>query len=242
MKKFLQWPSEYADHFNGKWFRILILLLLPANLLLAQTPNEVINSVNQRFSKVNDYTANVNVSCNITFIKIEPINAKVFYKRPDKFRVKSTGILILPKQNANFYFTALADTNSFTAVKTGEEMIGGVKVQVINVIPSADTSDLILGKFWIDNVKGLVLKSQLTTKSQGTILVENIFGSMKEYALPDKILFTVDAGKFKIPKALAADLNHSSKDNATPGDTKGRITLTFSGYAVNKGVSNDVFK
>ncbi|MBK9731047.1 MAG: hypothetical protein IPO83_07145 [Chitinophagaceae bacterium] len=242
MKILLQCQSKPAVHFNGKWCSMLVLLLLTANFLLAQSPNEVITSVNNRFSKVNDYTANVNVSCNISFIKIEPINAKVFYKRPDKFRVKSTGILILPKQNANFYFTALADTNSFTAVKTGEEMIGGVQVQVINVIPSADTSDLILGKFWIDNVKGLVLKSQLTTKSQGTILVENVYGSMKEYALPDKMLFTVDVGKFKIPKALAADLNHTANNKTSQGDNKGRITLTFSGYAVNKGVSNDVFK
>lgn len=219
-----------------------ILFLLSTSISWAQSPNEVINAVNYRFSKVNDYTANVNVACNIAFIKIEPINAKVFFKRPDKFRVKSTGILILPKQNANFYFTALADTNSFTAVKTGEEVLEGVKVQVINVIPHADTSDLILGKFWIDYPNGLVLKSQLTTKSQGTIQMQNIFGSMKEYALPDKMLFTVDVGKFKIPKALAADINRSSTSTTSPGDNKGRITLTFSGYAVNKGVSDEVFK
>ncbi|HUM46724.1 MAG TPA: hypothetical protein PLD84_07350, partial [Chitinophagales bacterium] len=123
---------------------ILLTFFLSGYQLSAQSPNQVINTVNQRFAKVNDYTADVNVKCNITFIRIEPINAKVFYKRPDKFKVKATGILILPKQNANIYFATLAGTNSFTAVKTGEEMIGNVKTQVINVIPSEDTSDLVL--------------------------------------------------------------------------------------------------
>ncbi|MEO6168896.1 MAG: hypothetical protein ABIO46_05180 [Chitinophagales bacterium] len=210
--------------------------------LSAQSPNQVISTVNQRFANVNDYTADVNVNCNITFIKIEPVNAKVFYKRPDKFKVKSTGILILPKQNANIYFSTLADTNSFTAVKTGEEMIGTVKTHIISVIPSKDTSDLVLGKFWIDDLRGLVLKSQLTTKSQGTILIENTYGSMSNYALPDKMLFTVDVGKFKVPKALAVDLNRSANDKSKTGDGKGRITLTFSNYVVNKGVNNEVFK
>jgi hypothetical protein len=43
------------------------------------------------------------------------------------------------------FFSALyGDTTSYTAVKTGEEMINGVKTQIINVIPTEDTADLIL--------------------------------------------------------------------------------------------------
>lgn len=217
---------------------LTMLFYLPVH---SQSPNQVINTVNQRFAKVNDYTAAVNVSCDINFIKIDPIDAKVFYKKPDKFKVKATGILIMPKQNVNFYFTTLADTANYTAVRTGEELVAGAKVQVINVIPLQDSSDLILGKFWIDPVRRLILKSQLTTKSQGTILIENSYGSMSNYALPDKMLFTVDVGKFKIPKAIAADINQSTAGKPA-GDGKGRITLSFTNYVVNKGVNNDLFK
>lgn len=233
---------KYPYRFLILYGMLLLAFCVNASELVAQTPNQIINTVTQRFAKVNDYTADINVACKITFIKIEPINAKVFYKRPDKFKVKSTGILILPKQNANFYFTTLSDTNNYTAVKTGEEIINSVKTQIINVIPSSDTSDLVLGKFWIDDVRGLVLKSQLTTKSQGTILVENTYGSMSAYALPDKMLFTVDIGKFKVPKVLAVDINRSSSEKTGEEDKKGRITLTFSNYVVNKGVNNEVFK
>jgi hypothetical protein len=208
-----------------------------------QTPNQIINTVNQRFSKVNDYTADVNVKCEIPAIKIDGINARVIYRKPDKFKIKSTGILILPKQNANFFFTTIADTTQFTAVKTVEEMIGTVKTYVINVIPNKDTSDLILGKFWIDSERGLVLKSQLTTKSEGTIFIENSYGSMLQYALPDKMLFIIETQKFKLPKAMAMDLNSSSsKEQARADDGKGRITLSFSNYIINKGVSSEQFK
>jgi hypothetical protein len=227
---------------NQKLIFFFLLLIAHSSILIAQTPNQVINTVNQRFGKVNDYTANVNVVCDISFIKIDPINAKVFYKKPDKFRVKSTGILILPKQQANFFSTTLADTTNYTAVKTGEEMVNGVKTQIISVIPLRDTSDLVLGKFWIDDAHGLVLKSQLTTKSQGTILIENTYGSMSNFALPDKMLFTVDIGKFKIPKVLSIDMKSSPDKKSESADQKGKITLTFSNYVVNKGVSDDVFK
>jgi len=228
------------------WKSILLsFFILHSSFLIVsgQTPTQIIHTVNQRFSTVSDYKADVHVLCNIPAIKIDAINAKVFYKRPDKFKVKAAGILILPKQNVNFLFTTLADTGNYTAVKTGEEILSGVTTQVINVIPNKDTSDLILGKFWIDVQRGLVLKSQLTTKSQGTILIENTFGSMAAYALPDQMVFTVDTKKFKLPKALAMDINSSSREKELETDDgKGRVTLTFSNYIINKGVTAEELK
>jgi outer membrane lipoprotein-sorting protein len=218
----------------------VLAFLIPAS---GQTPNQIINTVNQRFNRVNDYTADVNVNCEIPAIKINSINAKVIYRKPDKFKIKSTGILILPKQQANFFFTTIADTTQYTAVKTGEEMIDAVKTHIVNVIPNKDTSDLILGKFWIDAERGLVLKSQLTTKSQGTIFIENSYSSMSQYSLPDKMLFIIETQKFKLPKAVAMDINSSSTKKQSPTDDgKGRITLTFSNYIINKGVSSEQFK
>lgn len=222
-------------------YSMLLTALMMSVQLMAQSPNAIINTVNKRFARVHDYTATVNVSCDISFIKIDPINARVYFKQPDQFKVKATGILIMPKQNVNFYFTTLSDTGNYTAIRTGEEMTGGTKTQIISIIPLQDTSDLVLGKFWIDDSRGLVLKSQLTTRSQGTILIENSYGGASAYALPDKMIFTVETGKFKIPKAIAADLNQGVSTNST-ADGKGRITLTFSGYVINKGVSNEVFQ
>jgi hypothetical protein len=222
------------------YFSFLFFLQQP---LFAQTPNQLINGVNEKFKKVNDYTAAVKVACDIPFIRIDPINGKVYYKKPNHFKVKSTGILILPKQNINFYYAAIADTLNYTAVKSGEEIIGGRKTQVISVIPHTDTTDLVLGKFWIDQTEFLVLKSQLTTKSQGTILIEEFYGDMRQYALPEKMIFTVDVQKFKVPKIIAVDINKTATaDKNAAKDQKGKITLTFSGYEVNKGIDNNVFK
>lgn len=232
--------------FNQFTLSVFILLIAVFALRISvsgQTPNQIINAVNQRFNKVNDYTADVQVKCEIPAIKIDAINARVVYRKPDKFKIKSTGILILPRQNANFFFTTLADTTQYTAVKTGEETIGAVKAHVINVIPNKDTSDLILGKFWIDADRGLVLKSQLTSKSQGTIFIENSYSSMSQYALPDRMLFTIETQKFKLPKAVAMDINSSpAKKQVQADDGKGRITLSFSNYVINKGVSSEQFK
>jgi hypothetical protein len=126
----------------------------------------------------------------------------------------------------------------------GTEKIGTASATIISIIPTSDTSDLVLGKFWIDTQRNVVLRSQLTTKTNGTILAEYAYGKLAEYGLPDNVTFTVDVKKFKIPKAVSADLNNTSTetDDKAKDNKKGKIYLTLSNYAVNKGVSDAIFE
>lgn len=212
-----------------------------AQISFAQNPKEIIAKVNQNFSKVKDYAADIAMQFQIPGVNIEPISGKVYYKTPDKFRVKTKGIVFLPKQNPYYALAMLKDTNAYTAISSGTEKIGGINCAVINVIPNSEM-DLILGKFWIDYAKGVVMKSQLTTKSNGTIIIENSYGTMTQYALPDKIVFTVDMTKFKVPKAVAVDLNSKSKSNKNEsGRGTGTIQLLFTKYTLNQKLSDAVF-
>ena len=208
----------------------------------AQTASQIINKVNQNFSKVNDYTADMNIHLDVSFIKMKDIAAKVFFKKPNKFKVKAEGIMLLPKQNPNNIQAMLKDTNSYNAIKTGAEIINGVSTTIITVIPNADTSDLILGKFWIDTNKGVILKSNLTTRSNGNMEIEHFYGTNSGYALPDKLIFTIETSKFKLPKALVVDLDSSPTGTDNPENKKGKITIVFSNYLLNKGVDDKIFK
>ncbi|HLC82783.1 MAG TPA: hypothetical protein VJI69_03065, partial [Bacteroidia bacterium] len=95
----------------------------------------------------------------------------------------------------------------------------------------------------IDTKQNIILKSQLTTKSNGTILTEYTYGAQLAYGLPDKMIFTVDVKKFKIPKSVAADMNNKPKEEDKSKDKKkGQIAITLSNYQINKGISDSVFK
>lgn len=208
---------------------------------MAQTPKQIIAQVNQNFSRVKDYAADINMKFQIPGVNIEPVSGKVYYKTPDKFRVKAKGIVFLPKQNPYYSLTLLRDTNSYTAILGGTEKLEQQNCSIIHVIPGME-ADLILGKFWIDPAKGVVMKSQLTTRLNGTVTIENRYGNMERFALPDKIVFTVDMTKFKVPKAVAVDLNSKSKVNKNESDKgTGTIELQFSNYALNQQLKDDVF-
>lgn len=222
---------------------VIFFLLICSVGLKASDPRTIIAAVNAKFSQVKNYQTDVIIKTDIPFIKMLPVSATLYYKAPDKMRIKSKGIAILPKQGFDDLLKALADTVSYSALYQGEEIIRNIPVSIISIIPVSDTSDMILGKFWMDTKQSLVMRSQITTRTNGTILSEYVYGKFAQYALPDSMTVTVDTKKFKIPKAVAADINNYNSNAKDPGkqSKKGRIMLSFSNYLINKGVPDSIF-
>ncbi|HLC83683.1 MAG TPA: hypothetical protein VJI69_07620, partial [Bacteroidia bacterium] len=132
-------------------FTIILFILLSAKTLNAQeNANTILHKVYSKVQKAKDYSVDVHVKVDMPFIRMMPVNAKIYYKQKDKFKVESKSIAIVPRQGFDQSSKLLADTNSFTTIIQGKEMIGSTQAVIINIIPLSDTSDLILGKLWID--------------------------------------------------------------------------------------------
>jgi len=169
---------------------------------LAQSPNKILNTVFLKLNKARDYSVDVNIKVDLPFIKMLPINAKIYFKQKDKFKVDSKSIAIVPKQGFVHLAKLIGDTNNFTAIQQKSELINSKTLAIINIIPLSDTSDIVLGKLWLDEDKSVIIKSQITTKSNGTILTEYTYGSNITFGLPDVMIFEIDIKKLKMPKTL----------------------------------------
>jgi outer membrane lipoprotein-sorting protein len=228
-----------------KNFLVIVLFLLFGLDGFAQQPDAriIIKGVNEKFAKVKDYQANARIDTRISFLKILPQKAIVYFKQPDKFRIKSTGIAILPKQQFDNLFSLLRKEDAYEAFVSGAEVIQGRSTVLLNIIPRSDTSDLVLAKTWVDTKENLIIRSQLTTKSNGTVLIDYQYGKYSDYALPDQIKFTVEVKKFKIPKAVSADIN-STPSKVPPGKEPktGNIIIDLKEYKINLGVADSYFK
>lgn len=228
-------------------FFVFVLLSSIASVSFAQTEpgaNQLLHAIYNKLQKAHDYTVQAHIKVDMPFIRMLPIDAKIYVKQKNKFKVESKSIAIVPRQGFDQASKMLADTNAFTALVQGTELIAGVKAAVVNIIPVADTSDLILGKLWIDTQRQLILKSKLTSRANGTIVTEYSYGNQAQYALPDKMIFSVDVKKFKLPAGTTGDMNANAKKTTEKpkDDKKGQIIITLTNYQINKGIPDEFFK
>lgn len=223
--------------------RILLLLnlLIFAHLVTAQSANDLLNKVVAKLNTVKDYTASANVTADIPMIKILPSKAKIYFKQKDKFKVEAKGIVILPKQGFTEVNSFISNTKNYLSILGDTTVVNSTKTVLATVIPNGDGSEIILAKLWIDYARNVIMKSQITTKMNGTVTTTFTYGDKVAYGLPSKMVFEIDVKKFKLPKSVAADINNRDTKAKQDARKKGTITFAISNYSVNQGLSDDTF-
>ncbi|MCF8329524.1 MAG: hypothetical protein K9I37_04240 [Crocinitomicaceae bacterium] len=220
------------------FFSLLIFYSLSAN---SQTADQIIAQLVSKINLVKDYSVKANIKADIPMIKVLPVNATIYFKQKDKFKVISKGIAILPKQGFTDVSSFLSNKNTYVAVDGGIKALNGVQTHVVTVIPTVENSDIVLAKLWIDTKNKVILKTDLTTRGSGSVTMNYVYGTQLAFGLPDQITFTVDIKKFKMPKSISSDINNSEKAKKSKSKI-GIITIKLSGYLVNKGISDEFFK
>ncbi len=220
---------------------LVILFVLIGFNAFSQSANQILLITYNKFSKVKTFKNKVHVDFNIPSINIDTITGKSYYKAPLKFKFKFKGIAFLPKDNPFLIYNFIKDSSKYIAVLNGTEKIQKQNCKIINVIPKED-GDVMMAKFWINPDNNCPLKMQITSKSNGVILIENFYSKYANLCLPDKTIFTIDMKKFKVPKMVSADINSkSTKSKDSSAKTSGTIEFTFRNYIVNTVINDKIF-
>ena len=226
-----------------KW--TLFMLFFPM-LSVAQDADKLIREVRAKLNQVTDYKATGKLKTDVSFLKIPVSNVQVFYKKPDRFKVKKDGgISLLPKGGVSINLNALMMSENVTAVNAGESVLNGAKVRVVKLLPLDDNSDLILTTMYIDEQRSLIYKAVTTTRDNGTYDMQMSYGKFAKYGLPDKVIFSFNTKDYKLPKGVTFEYEAGEKPEATQEqlkNKKGKVEITYDNYVINAGVSDAVFK
>ncbi len=209
----------------------------------AQNADALIKKVKAKLDKVNDYVAEGRMKTDVAFIKAPAGRVKVYFKKPNRFKLKRAGgISILPKGGVSVNMSSILSDNNYTAISSGENTIGGVKVKVIKLLPSDENGDVVLTTLFIDEANLLILKSNTTTRENGTFEMQMSYGKYAQYGLPDKVIFAFNTKDYKLPKGVTLEFDTEDAPKQTIKNKKGRVEISYSSYVINKGVPDAEFK
>ena len=225
---------------------MLIAFFIPCFLFntSAQDMTALVKEIKAKLDKVNDYVAEGSLKTDVSFIKAPAGKIKVWFKKPDKFRLtRDKGISILPKGGVSINLRSIIAEDNFVALAAGESIIDGVQTKIVKLLPTDESSDIVLSTLYIDENALLVRKVITTTKENGTYEVNLFYGKYSNYALPDKIIFSFNTKDYKLPKGIALEFEEEEKpDLKKLKNKKGKVEITYSSYTINKGVDDSVFK
>lgn len=225
---------------------ITLMLILWPVFIQAQEAAALVEKVKAKLNTVNDYEASGKMKTNVAFLKVPVANVKVYYKKPNKLKIKNEkGFSFIPKGAVNINMGNTLSGGKFTVLDAGTDKIGSTAVKVVKLLPEDDNADVVLSTLYIDEANAVIRKAKTTTKENGTYELEMTYGKYLANGLPDKIIFSFNTKDYKLPKGVTFDFddgNGTKKPEDKAKNKKGKAEITFSSYSINKGVNDEVFK
>lgn len=211
----------------------------------AQDLQQLVQKVRSKIEQVNNYEAQGTLKTNVTFLKVPVAQVKVYFKKPDKLKIKNEkGISFIPRGAVSISTGSLFNGNNFTLLDAGYEIISGIRARVIKMLPQDDNADIVLSTIYVDEAALVILKAKTTTRENGSYELEMKYGKYASWGLPDKLVFSFNAKDYKLPKGVTFDFDDGSQ--TTPKqlekNKKGRAEIIFKSYTINQGVPDAVFQ
>ena len=229
--------------------RILIsifIVLLSFLSVSGQDADALVKNVRDKMNQVKDYQANGKLRTDVAFLKIPVSNVQVYYKKPNRFKVKKDGgISLLPKGGVSINLNSLMLSEDYTAVPAGETVIDGIAVKIIKLLPLNDNSEVVITSMYIDEKNLLIYKAITTTRENGTYDMQMSYGKFAKYGLPDKVIFTFNTKDYKMPKGVTFEYEAGETPKTQEEKLKakkGKVEITYNNYVINQGVSDEIFK
>ncbi len=218
---------------------VIIAILIGPVLSFAQDYNseELINNLIEKYDKIESYSASVEVDVDVEFIRMPIKKAKIYYKKPDLFKVEADGFILLPKKGMKFSIESFIN-QPYSGILAGTEKYKNRELVVVKIVPLSNESDFVLATLWIDPLLNKVHKIETHTKNMGSYIVE-LFYDNNPYDLPVKQRVSFEVENFEIPLKFAGKISIDPEMKSKKA--QGQVIIKYSDFKVNIEISDEMF-
>ena len=240
-------------------FKILLLFLLAnSNAFSNNNPEYIIKKTDDQFREINNYQVDMVISIAIPAFRMPKKKYKVYFKQPDKIKVKSRGFGLLPKTGMftspieNFSnLSNIRFSKDFSRTDPNEIMLVGDLVLDSLALDVPNEYARLTFKPTVDvkvDTQNWVITQVLTKIDTLKIMEINNFYDVVDDSFYMPIRSTVeyyvkDARLSKwINKDIGTIMGSNHNMNIESDMVKGLISVNYAKYKVNRGIKDSIFE
>ena len=214
-----------------------ILFLLSTGWTLAQEDaSRYLDPIETKYSGLKDYTADVNVHFDIEALKAPDMQARLYFKAPDKMKVESKRIFFLPKEGG--YFNPSLFKKKDFDMKLIERLVYDGRNAVRLKLTPMDTDTYHKGFILtIDTDRSLIREIKISPSEGREVKAMIEYGLFANFELPTHIHLQLD-----MPSDEPSGMKEFTQFGQKPKKITGKVEITYSNYQVNVGLNDEIFK
>ena len=242
--------------------KFLLAVLIISRAIANQEQDDyakiIIEKTESQYRSINDYQVKMTISMKIPAFRMPKKKYTVFFKQPDKIEIKSKGFGLLPRtgmftspsENFDNLTDVVINKNSFDlednrVILSGNLIVDSLAIKMPNdyaKVTFKPTVDVTIDTSqWV--ITGVVTKIDTIKIMQ----INNEYGFVDgNHFLPVRSTveyFVKDARISKwLKKDIGSFIGNQQKMDIQDDMVKGKITVLYNKYKVNRGIDESVFK
>jgi outer membrane lipoprotein-sorting protein len=215
---------------------LAFFLLSPQWIQAQEDAFRSLDLIEKKYAGLGDYMADVAVHFDMETFKAPDMQAKLYYKAPDKMKVESKRVFFFPRDGG--YLNPAQFKKEDFDIKTLERSPGGgKKVVKLKLTPKKAKRNIQEFVLTIDTDRLLIREMEMAQFDGREIKAVIEYGQFYGFELPIHIKL-----KLNIPSFETEGVKEFDQLIQKPKRVTGTIDISYSNYKVNSGLPDDFFK
>ena len=199
---------------------------------------EIVKRAADEYDRVQDYMVDAKVTVSSPDVHVPEMNVKIYFKKPDKLHVESkSGFAVLPKQGlvAGNPLRNLVKNKGLSLA--GSERALGRECYLIKAVVDQGGGRTERARVYIDKERWVVVQMFADTDTGPSLRLSIWYSRIGgKYWMPSKSLAVVEFPRVQTDPDASAKVKESK-----PGKPSA-MTVQFSNYKINTGLSDKIFQ
>jgi len=198
--------------------------------------NRALDAIEKKYSGLKDYSVDVNVHFDMEALKAPDMQARLYYKAPDKMKVDSKKIFFFPKEGG-YFNPSLFKKQDFEVNLLEHLTYEGRKSVKLKLTPKEASRYHQIFVVIIDIDRNLIREIDLSQSEERKIKTIIEYGTFDGFDLPTHMELQLDMSPSEPSGMKEFSQFHQGSKRIT-----GKVEISYSNYRVNSNLSDEIFK
>ena len=198
----------------------------------------VLKKVEEVYARIQDLTVTLDIVADMERMKVPPMHATMYYKAPDKMHFDAKGFAFLPREGMGMAFGRIG--SRYKAENVERESLDGVEKYKLTLTPRGETPRVHNLFLYVDPTRWTAERIESHLFGGRTMVVSIRHEEVEGFWLPS--LLTVTFTSTGADTSEATPFDQGAPVPPRQSFRAGSITIRYSDYRVNTGLSDELFK
>jgi outer membrane lipoprotein-sorting protein len=197
----------------------------------------VIEKLGHAYDSLNDYVVTVRANVDVERLRVPKMEAKVYFKQPDKIHFESSGFAMLPREGV---FNPFQFTKNKTGKIIGSDTVAGAYVLKVLLEPAENKKGGPGVTIFVDTTRWIVLQAETQPYTGRNVRATFSYEKTESWWLPRHVEVLLDT-QTPEENEQAAPMAGGPDRGGMKMPRKGKVTIDYTEYKVNQGISDEIF-